>query len=94
MEKIDEIITLIFQYIKMLREEGPKEWIFEEYQQLRKIGFRFKDKENPGSYVSGIVHNLQRYPLEEVLSGPYFLEEWKPELINMVLDYLVPSKVR
>lgn len=94
MEKIDEIVTLVFQYLNLLRETGPQKWIFEEYQQTLKTAYRFKDKENPRSYVSRVVHNLHEYPLEEVLSGPYHLEEWRPDLIEMVLGYLKPANIR
>uniref|UniRef100_A0AAX7U6Y9 Insulin-degrading enzyme n=1 Tax=Astatotilapia calliptera TaxID=8154 RepID=A0AAX7U6Y9_ASTCA len=37
---------------------------------------------------------LQHYPLEEVLSAEYFLEDFKPDLIEMVLDKLRPEHVR
>lgn len=42
----------------MLKKEGPKLWIFEEYKDIMGIHFRFKDKEMPRSYVSNISTNL------------------------------------
>jgi len=42
----------------MLKQDGPKEWIFEEYKDILSMNFRFKDKESPRSYVSNMVHNL------------------------------------
>jgi len=42
----------------MLRREGPQEWIFNEYAELAKMHFRFKDKEIPRSYVVNIVDDL------------------------------------
>merc|ERR1711892_1382369 len=44
---VDDIILLVFQYIAMLRAEGPQEWVFRECQQLNKMQFMFKDKERP-----------------------------------------------
>ena len=29
-EYVDDIVTLIFQYLNMLRKEGPQEWVYEE----------------------------------------------------------------
>jgi len=29
-EHVDDIITLTYQYLNMLKAEGPKEWIFKE----------------------------------------------------------------
>jgi secreted Zn-dependent insulinase-like peptidase len=46
------------QYVNMLKQDGPKEWIFQEYKDIVSMHFRFKDKESPRSYVSNTVHNL------------------------------------
>ncbi len=46
-QHIDEIVSLVFQYFKMLRENGTQKWIFEECQNLNATHFRFKDKERP-----------------------------------------------
>uniref|UniRef100_A0AAX7VC14 Insulin-degrading enzyme n=1 Tax=Astatotilapia calliptera TaxID=8154 RepID=A0AAX7VC14_ASTCA len=91
---IEDIIFHMFQYIQKLRSEGPQEWVFNEYKDLKKVAFRFKDKERPRDYTSKIAGLLQHYPLEEVLSAEYFLEDFKPDLIEMVLDKLRPEHVR
>ncbi|TKC52014.1 hypothetical protein EI555_005714 [Monodon monoceros] len=38
--------------------------------------------------------HLKYYPLEEVLTAEYLLEEFRPDLIEMVLDKLRPENVR
>jgi len=52
------IVFFYYQYVNMLKQDGPKEWIFEEYKDILSMNFRFKDKESPRSYVSNMVHNL------------------------------------
>lgn len=37
---------------------------------------------------------FQYYPLEEVLAAEYLLEDFRPDLIEMVLDKLRPEFVR
>lgn len=37
---------------------------------------------------------FQYYPLEEVLAAEYLLEDFRPDLIEMVLDKLRPEYVR
>lgn len=37
---------------------------------------------------------MQYYPLEEILAAEYLLEEFRPDLIEMVLDKLRPEYVR
>lgn len=83
-----------FQYINMLRTGGPKKWIFEEYLNLSEMQFRFKDKETALLLVSSVVHSMQLYPMEEVLTAPYLISEWRPDLIQNLMDDLVPEKCR
>lgn len=94
LEHIDDIIKIIFQYIHLLQREGPKRWIFDEYRLLSEMQFRFKDKETPLSLVSGVVHSMQLYPLEEVLSAPYLITEWRSDLINDLLSTFCPNNSR
>ncbi|XP_071987110.1 insulin-degrading enzyme isoform X1 [Engystomops pustulosus] len=91
---VDDIIFHMFQYIQKLRTEGPQEWVFQECKDLNAVGFRFKDKERPRGYTSKVSGLLHYYPLEEVLAAEYLLEEFRPDLIEMVLDKLRPENVR
>lgn len=94
LEHVDDIITLIYQYIHLLRKEGTKEWIFNECRDLSAMQFRFKDKERPRAYTSSLSGVLHDYQIEEVLSAHYLQTEYKPEIMDMVLDKLVPENMR
>ncbi|CAI5653429.1 unnamed protein product [Oreochromis niloticus] len=91
---VEDIIFHMFQYIQKLRTEGPQEWVFEECKDLNNVAFRFKDKERPRGYTSKIAGLLHYYPLKEVLAAEYLLEDFRPDLIEMVLDKLRPEHVR
>eukprot|EP00064_Thunnus_orientalis_P002979 superscaffoldBa00000234_g2987 len=91
---VEDIIFHMFQYIQKLRTEGPQAWVFEECKDLNKVAFRFKDKERPRGYTSKVAGLLHYYPLEEVLAAEYLLEDFRPDLIEMVLDKLRPEHVR
>lgn len=94
LNKIWRLIALFFQYINLLKKEGPIKWIFEEYQQLQRTTFRFKEKEKPAVYVTNLAKCLKDYPAEEVLCGPYLVEEWRPDLIELAIDFLQPKYSR
>ncbi|XP_048747252.2 insulin-degrading enzyme-like [Ostrea edulis] len=94
LEHVDDILLNMFQYIEMLRKTGPQEWVFKECQQLSDMIFKFKDKEMPINYTSFLARRMQKYPLPEILSGSYLLTEYRPDLITMVLDKLVPETMR
>ncbi|KAJ8705714.1 hypothetical protein PYW08_012760 [Mythimna loreyi] len=90
----DDIIKLVFQYIAMLKREGPKHWIWEEQKDLMALEFRFKDTQEARGMVTGHVHLLQEFPIEDVLCAYYIMTEWKPELIESLLSLLTPDNVR
>ncbi|XP_036670582.3 insulin-degrading enzyme isoform X1 [Drosophila suzukii] len=94
LEHVDDIVKIVFQYLGMLREEGPKKWIFDECVKLNEMRFRFKEKEQPENLVTHAVSSMQIFPLEEVLIAPYLSNEWRPDLIKSLLNELVPSKSR
>uniref|UniRef100_UPI00398EDA0B insulin-degrading enzyme isoform X1 n=2 Tax=Pristiophorus japonicus TaxID=55135 RepID=UPI00398EDA0B len=91
---VDDIILHMFQYITKLRTEGPQEWVFQECKDLNAMAFRFKDKERPRGYTSKLAGSLHYYPIEEVLAAEYLLEEFRADLIQMVLEKLIPETVR
>ena len=37
LENIENILTLVFQYLNMLRREKPQKWIFDEMNDLRRL---------------------------------------------------------
>ncbi|KAL7990487.1 hypothetical protein Chor_013917, partial [Crotalus horridus] len=77
---------------KIEPEHGEYWW--HKDQDLNAVAFRFKDKERPRGYTSKLAGMLHYYPIEEVLAAEYLLEEFRPDLIEMVLDKLKPENVR
>ena len=39
-----EIAKIFFQYVSLLREQPPKEWIFQEQKGMADVDFKFKQK--------------------------------------------------
>lgn len=58
LENTNEIITMMFQFIQMMKSEGPQKRIFDEYAQLTESMFRFKEKESPMSMVTSVSPSL------------------------------------
>lgn len=78
----------------MIRAVGIKEWIFDEYRHLRELEFRFEDEKYPIQLVTHVVSSMRHYSMNEVLSGPILISEWRPDLINFVLNLLTPKNLR
>lgn len=47
-----------YQYINLLKKEGPCKDSFEEMKCLKEMNFRFKDKVPPMSYVISLASNI------------------------------------
>ncbi|XP_055333075.1 insulin-degrading enzyme-like isoform X2 [Paramacrobiotus metropolitanus] len=90
----DEIIKMVYEYLNMLRAAGPQERIWAEEQQIQEIKFRFRDKEKPLGYARALAAGMQKYPIEEVITGPVLVSEYRPEVITDLLKYLVPENMR
>ena len=94
-EKIPDILMLIFQYLALLKAEGPQRWFYEECLELGLMGFKYQDKEEPQNYVSELAEDLADFPVEDVLLGTgRSPEDWRPELISDLLSSLTPSRAR
>uniref|UniRef100_A0A182NQ16 Insulin-degrading enzyme n=1 Tax=Anopheles dirus TaxID=7168 RepID=A0A182NQ16_9DIPT len=93
-EHIDDTVKLIFQYINMLRVKGPQKWIFEEYCNLCKMLFRFKDKESPTTLVTNVVSSMHLLPLEDVLVAHCLITKWRPDLVETLISKLTPDQAR
>ncbi|MBX2867084.1 MAG: insulinase family protein [Acidiferrobacterales bacterium] len=90
---IDQIGEMLFHHIAKLKREGIEKWRFEEEQKLGQIAFRFAEKSSASNLARSIASRLHDYPMEEVLSGPYLMEEYQPQRLSELLDYLTPKKV-
>ncbi|XP_014486429.1 PREDICTED: insulin-degrading enzyme-like [Dinoponera quadriceps] len=93
---VNDVIYLVFQYFKMLKEKGPVEWIYQEYQEFAEKNFRFLEKSSPISYVTSNARALQIYPMNDVLCAEsIFSPTWEPSLINKLLkQVLIPLNMQ
>jgi len=94
LDNVTDVMTTCFQYIKMLKTNGPQERLYHEMKVLEEMRFRFKDKEHAISYVRNLSNDMHDYPAEDVLYGKYRLDSFQPELITKVLDYMNPKNFR
>lgn len=58
------------------------------------MNFRFKEKSSPRVYVNSTVHSMQEYPMNEVLCAERIFPEWRPDIINQIMENLTPQKIR
>ncbi|EPZ34038.1 hypothetical protein ROZALSC1DRAFT_30555 [Rozella allomycis CSF55] len=80
-----KVVKIIFDYLKVLKQK-PIEWIFKETQKMGEIHFQFAEESSSSSFTSRIASNMQKYKEEDILSGSYLMKEFKPDLIESLLN--------
>jgi insulysin len=93
-ENYEEIIVVIFQFIKMIRESGVQKWVFDEVSKIAKTAFQFKEKMSPSSYTSHVANSMHNSPIHEVLSRRYLISEYDASIIQKLMDLLTPENFR
>ncbi|XP_078353430.1 nardilysin-like [Oculina patagonica] len=92
MDHISEILTIVFQYLELLRQKGPQERIYKELQTIENNDFRFREQCEPYDYVEDLVENMQLYLEEDYLTGDQLMWEFNEEVIQNVQNSLTPEK--
>lgn len=86
---------MVFQYIALLKQTGPQEWIHNEQKIMGDIDFKFKQKTQASSFASKTAGVMQRpLPREWLLSGTSKLRKYDADLIRKGLDCLRPDNFR
>lgn len=85
---VDEIISIVFQYIRLVRMSGIPRRIYDEEAGLADISFRFKEREEPMSFVTETSLHMQYLEPSHYVTGLSLLKKYEPEKIGQVLDLL------
>ncbi|GAA5900202.1 uncharacterized protein JCM6883_002774 [Sporobolomyces salmoneus] len=96
LKNYEQILSIVYEYLALLRSSPPLKWSWEESSQLGRIGWRFKEKGQPQSTARNLASSLStsRYPPAKALIAPWFADEWNEKEIREVLDCLKPEKGR
>ncbi|KAA0033496.1 nardilysin-like [Cucumis melo var. makuwa] len=93
-EKIFEIIGYVYQYLKLLRQISPQEWIFRELQDIGNMEFRFAEEQPQDDYAAELAENLSFYPAEHVIYGEYVHKIWDEDLVKHIIGFFTPENMR
>lgn len=64
-----EVATVVFQYISMLRAEGPQEWVFNELKSVSYVGYNYGDEQEPLDQVVSLACNMTTgMPPQDILT--------------------------
>ncbi|XP_057953275.1 nardilysin-like isoform X2 [Malania oleifera] len=82
LEKIFEIIGFVYQYLKLLRQVSPQEWIFKELQDIGNMEFRFAEEQPQDDYAA----ELADFKHEPWFGSHYTEEDISPSVLELWRD--------
>jgi insulysin len=72
----------------LLKETPPQEWVIDEIKRINKMKFDFLEKRQGMNFCSSTAKNMHKREVEEIMIYPYFMEEFRPDLITAYLSEL------
>ncbi|XP_074321353.1 insulin-degrading enzyme-like 1, peroxisomal [Silene latifolia] len=93
-DHMQNVVGLLFKYIKLLQSSGVCEWIFNELEAVCETSFHYQEKCPPIDYVENISSNMKLYPPRDWLARSSLPSIFNPSTIQMFLQELTPDNVR
>ncbi|KAL0649211.1 hypothetical protein Bca4012_091902 [Brassica carinata] len=94
LEKIYDIIAYTYQYLKLLRDASPQEWIFKELQDIGNMDFRYAEEQAADDYAAELSENMLAYPVEHIIYGDYVYRTWDSKMIADLMGFFTPKNMR
>ena len=91
---IDEIISIVFSYIGLLKSAKLPLFYYQEKQAIAELSFTYHEKTRPLDNVSQLVINMQHYPCEDYIFGDYMMSGMDDKNISLLLGYLNADNMR
>lgn len=95
LKEYQEVVKTIFQYISLIKETPPQQWIVDEIKGMAEVDFRFKQKSPASSFTSKLSSVMQKpLPREWLLSGTKLIRDFDAAAISHALSYLRTDNYR
>ncbi|MCJ1484182.1 Insulinase (Peptidase M16), partial [Schaereria dolodes] len=89
LKQYQEVVKIVFQYISLMRETPPQQWIVDEVRGMAEVDFRFKQKTPASSFTSKLSSIMQKpLPRKWLLSGSSLIREFDASSITQAMSYL------
>ncbi|MGX3021083.1 pitrilysin [Ursidibacter sp. B-7004-1] len=81
----DKIISLVFQQIEKIKQDGIQDSYFKELKESLNQEFQHLQVVKSGNYVAQLVSQMLNYPLEHIIDQPYLVEKIDKKAIQAKL---------
>jgi secreted Zn-dependent insulinase-like peptidase len=80
MAEIEQVIAAVFQYIHMLRNQGPEERIWREIQTIEDLSFRYAEDSPPVENVETLSEHMHKYAPIDYITGDALIFDYKSDV--------------
>lgn len=91
---VQQIITAIFQYIELIKQNGLAKWRYQEKRAVLESAFRFQEATRTIDVASHLVINLQNYAADDVIYGDYMMSHYDEDHLRQLLQHFTPYNMR
>lgn len=92
--KVNDIVTIIFQYLLLIKPNELSDFYYQEKKSLAEISFQYHEKMKPLDSACQLAISMQHYPADDVLYGDYAMEGLNRDKLAYLLSYLRPNNMR
>jgi insulysin len=93
LENVNEIISIVYHYVKLVKTH--EKWIeyFNEHKQISKIRFDYSEKQEAESYSVALSNRLEYYDVDDLLFGDYKFESFDETQFMSIMDMIRPDNM-
>lgn len=95
LKRYRDIVKIVFQYIGMIKEQPPLEWMFDEMKNMAEVDFKFRQKSPASRFASGTSSVMQKpLPRNWLLSGTSKFRRFDAKAIVNAMQFLREDNFR
>ncbi len=93
LKNTDAVTDALFQSINLIKQQGIEPWRYQEQAQLAALDFEFQENGSNMHFVTSLASRLKHVPAKQVLSAPYHMSDFQPQLIGEYIAALNPQNM-
>lgn len=93
-KKVDRIVELFFSYIKLLKKEGYKTYLYREVRTMDDINYFYREPQEGTGVVSSFANLMHYYPALELEKNSWLIYDYSEKDYQTFLSYMSPEKAR
>ena len=83
-KNIELIVSMVYNYIDLIKSQGITTWQYNEYRKIGKITFDYEPRTSASNYAISISTNMNRYEPKYILIGRNYYPKFNEKIVNVI----------